>query len=258
LLKTIAKVLIQKDYRDFLRWYKNRFGSSSVIGAYINLLRNRGIGFVPTDIAGVSVFLRLGTADLDVFDQIFISKDYNLELGDPQFIVDAGAHIGLSSVYFASKWPKATIIAIEPEPSNFEILLMNTRIFPNINPLQAGLWSKKTNLRIQDSNAETWSFCVSESQTGEGIPAVGIKDIIADFRLPKIDVLKMDIEGSELEVLSCNNSWIDNVRNLIIELHDRFQPGCSKALEDAFSNYDYCKAISGENIVFTKISRLNT
>jgi len=68
----------------------------------------------------------------------------------------------------------------------------------------------------------------------------------------------MDIEGSEVEVLSRNNSWIDNVRTLIIELHDQFQPGCSEALEKAFSGYDYCKSKSGENIVFTKIGRLNT
>ena len=258
MIKAIAKRLIRKEQLDFLRWYKNRFGTLSVFGAYINILRNKGMGCVPIDKTGGLVFVRPGTADLYAFDQIFTSKDYNLDLGEPEYVVDAGAHIGLSAVYFACKWPEATIVAIEPESANYEILLMNTSSYPNIKPLQAGLWSKKTKLKIQDSNLGTWGFRVSESQSDEGIPAIGVKDIIEDFRLPKIDILKMDIEGSEVEVLSRNNSWIDNVQTLIIELHDRFQPGCSEALEKAFIDYDYCKSVSGENIVFTKIVRVNT
>ena len=84
-----------------------------------------------------------------------------------------------------------------------------------------------------------------------------MKDIIVDFNRAQIDVLKMDIEGAEVEVLSGDSSWVDDVRTLIIELHDRFRPGCSEALEKAFSGHDYCRSTSGENIVLTKLSRSN-
>lgn len=178
--------------------------------------------------------------------------------GDPKFIIDAGAHIGLSSVFFASKYPEATVVALEPEPSNFAILLKNTEDFPNIRPLQAGLWSKKTHLRIEDSHVPTWSFRVLESASGDGIPAVAIADILADFRAARIDVLKIDIEGSEFEVLNHSAPWIDHVQTLIIELHDRFRPGCTDALGRATSGHNFEKSISGESIVLSGLSRKAT
>lgn len=57
---------------------------------------------------------------------------------------------------------------------------MNTENYSNIRPVQAGLWSRKAYLRIQDSNVTTWSFRVLESPSGDGIPAIGIRDIMSD------------------------------------------------------------------------------
>ena len=101
----------------------------------------------------------------------------------------------------------------------------------------------------------TWSFRVLESASGEGIPAVGIADILSDFKATRIDVLKIDIEGSEFEVLKHSASWIDSVQTLIIELHDRFRPGCTEALETAISGHNFQKSISGESIVITDLIR---
>lgn len=254
MLKSVAKVVVNKDHWSFLSWYKHRFGFAKAIRAYIDL-QIRGIGKVPNPSSANMVFLRPGTSDQDVYDEIFISKEYDLDLGEPQFIIDAGAHIGLSSVFFAGRYPNATIIALEPEPSNFATLLLNVKNYPNIRPLQAGLWSKRTHLLIEDSNVPTWSFRVLESATGEGIPAVGIRDIMSDFKTSRIDVLKIDIEGSEFEVLSRSDSWIDDVQTMIIELHDRFRPGCTDALERAISNHNFQKSTSGESIVLTGLAR---
>ena len=46
-----------------------------------------------------------------------------------------------------------------------------------------------------------------------------------------IDILKLDIEGAELEVFETSESWIGKVGMLAVETHDRFRPGCSKAFE---------------------------
>lgn len=258
MLKAIAKRVVSKDHWQFLSWYRDRFGFLHAIRAYIDLISGDGICRVPDKMTGDFVFLRPGTSDQTVYDEVFILKSYDINLGDPLFIVDAGAHIGLSSVYFARKYPKAIIVAIEPEPHNFDILLMNTRDYDNVRPIQAGLWSRKTHLRIEDSDVPTWSFRVSECTSDEGIPAIGIRDIMSEFNTTQIDILKMDIEGSELEVLSHYNSWIDNVKTIIIELHDRFQPGCTDALEKAISGFNYSKSTSGENIVIANLSRIPT
>lgn len=190
-LKTIIKRAVKKEHWDFVSWHNHRFGLFRTIRAYIALSR-RGIGEAPNPLTGGAVFLRPGTTDQDVYDEIFISKEYDIDLGEPRFIVDAGAHIGLSSVFFACKYPKATIIALEPEPLNFDLLIKNTKPYANIQPLQAGLWSRKTHLSIEDSNVPTWSFRVLESLSGEGIPAIGVRDIMTDFEADHIDVLKIE------------------------------------------------------------------
>ncbi len=254
----IVRNTIGEDHWSFLSWYRDRFGLLPAVLGYMNLLRYKGLGIAPNPLTGGSVFLRPGTSDQSVYDEIFLSKEYDIDLGSPDFIVDAGAHIGLASVFFAGKYPKATVIALEPEPSNFDILLKNAKSYANIFPMQAGLWSRKAYLRIDNPKAATWSFRVSEDLSGNGIPAVGILDLKSEFNIAQIDILKVDIEGSELEVLKDSNSWFDSVKTLIIELHDRFQPGCSDALAKALSGYSYEKLKSGESIVITNLRRMAT
>ena len=255
MLKSFVRKMVGNDHWEYLSWNRSQFGLLAAIRNYVGLLANGGVGRAPNQWTKGSVFLRPGTTDQDVYDEIFIEKEYDIELGDPRFIVDAGAHIGLSSVFFASRYPNATVIAIEPEPSNFAVLLMNAKAHTNIKPVQAGLWSKKTHLKIENSNVATWSFRVMESPSGDGIPAVGIRDIMSEFNISRIDVLKIDIEGSELEVLKHSQAWIDDVRTIIIELHDRFQPGCTEALAIAIGGHTYRNSTTGESVVISDLSR---
>lgn len=257
MLKSVLKAAVREDYWLFMSWYRERFGLFPAILSYITL-RKSGIGSALNPLTGSPIYLRPGTADQDVYDEIFLAREYDIDLGDPLFIVDAGAHVGLSSVFLASKYPKATVIAIEPEQSNFAVLLRNVENYRNIKPVRAGLWSRKANLRIQNPNVATWSFRVTEDSSGNGIPALAIQDVMADFNIKHIDVLKMDIEGSELEVLNHSQPWIDAVSVLIIELHDRFQPGCIEALQRAFSGHSYDKSRSGESVVITNIKKITT
>ncbi len=258
MLKTLAKKMVSSEQWFFLSWYRRRFGFFSAISRFAHrLLYREEMLRVPKTGTEGCVSIRPGTADQHVYDEVFILKEYDINLGNPMFIVDAGAHIGLSSTFFADKYPSAIIAAIEPESSNFEMLLKNTASYPNIKPIKGGLWSRKAHLCIQESSVETWSFRVLEDPLGQGIPAFGIRDLLTDFGVKQIDVLKMDIEGAELEVLNHYNSWIDVVRILIIELHDRFQPGCTQALDKALSGYSYDRSRSGESIVITNLQRLS-
>lgn len=256
MLKSIMKKMIREDYWLFLSWNRERFGTVSAVIAYIKLLANGGVGSAPNTLTGGSVYLRPGTTDQNVYDQVFLGNEYAAEFSEPHFIVDAGAHIGLASVYFASKYPAATIVALEPESSNFSVLLKNARAYPNIKPINAGLWSKKASLGIEDSKVETWSFRVYENESGKGIPAVGVRDVMDEFGVDKIDVLKIDIEGSELEVLNHSQPWMDDVQTLIIELHDKFRPGCSDALAKALSEYEYDRSSLGENVIVRNLRKM--
>src|SRR5260370_35941728 len=80
----------------------------------------------------VEVWLRLGTTDIAVFNSIFRREEYGLRIPAlPKVIVDAGAYTGLSTVYFALKYPDACIIALEPSPYNFDLLELNTAKLKN-------------------------------------------------------------------------------------------------------------------------------
>lgn len=239
-----------------MSWYRERFGLFPAILAYARLNSNKGIGFVPLVTQRGRLFLRPGTADQQVYNQIFVKKECDIDINEPRFIVDAGAHIGFSSLFFAKRFPRAIIIAIEPEPSNFDLLCKNVRDHQQIKPLNIALWNRKTHLRIHDPGAGTWGFRVREDASDNDIPAVRLQDIISEYNIERIDILKIDIEGAEIEVLEGYQSWIKLVKALIIELHDRFRPGCTEALEKALVGFDYNKSKSGENIIITNLQKI--
>ncbi len=56
--------------------------------------------------------LRSGSSDINAFRQVFLYREYNFETKEPQFIIDGGSNIGLAAIYFANKFPKATIVSI--------------------------------------------------------------------------------------------------------------------------------------------------
>jgi len=230
---------------NYLSWMKDRFGATRALASYP---RSLFASFVPVP-TGSSVFLRPGTADHFVYDEVFRGQEYALDIPQaPKLIVDAGAHIGLASVFFSMRWPRAKVIAIEPNSENFRMLQRNAAAFPNIIPIQSGVWSKDTKLRIENPDAATWSFRVVES--ADGFPAITIDSIIR--RYGPIDLLKLDIEGSEKTVLEHSASWIRDIPTLVIELHDRHVPGCTDALEDAIRDIPFHRSISGESVVLTR------
>ena len=68
-----------------------------------------------------------------------------------------------------------------------------------------------------------------------GVQAYSVKDLLWTYQFPRVDFLKIDIEGSEVEVLGTARDWIGSVSTMMVELHDRFRPGCQAALEAAIA-----------------------
>jgi FkbM family methyltransferase len=198
--------------------------------------------------SGKTVLLRIGTTDVDAFEQVFINREYQFNLeGDPSVIIDAGANVGMSSVFFSLSYPKARIIAIEPDPTNFEILKENAKRFSNIKPINVALWSHKSVVSLSSSNGGHWGVrVVGESSSAEkNTNAQSLSSILEENNILKVDILKVDIEGSELELFEDPSAWIDRVNFICAELHDRFRPGCSRVFETATLNFSK-KWVQGE------------
>ncbi len=189
------------------------------------------------------IHLRKNTSDIPAFEQVFITKEYDFEPGcDPSIIIDAGANIGLASVYFANRYPGARILAIEPEPDNFQMLKKNTGLYKNVTPINAALWFEDTELNIFDKGKGSWAFTVGEDKLG-GIGktmAISISHLMKAYDLPYIDILKIDIEGAEKELFTKNyQDWLPKVRVLVIELHDHYKQGTSRQFFETISKYQF-------------------
>ena len=103
--------------------------------------------------------VRLGTSDINVFVHVFRWGEYAWEFAEsPRVIVDAGAYTGLSTAFFAIRYPAAKIIAIEPDQANFELLLRNTSAFANVQAVRAALWVESGSVALADPGHGPWGL----------------------------------------------------------------------------------------------------
>lgn len=119
---------------------------------------------------------------------------------------------------------------------------------------KAGLWNKETFLEIIDQSSSSVGFQVQECYEREKndlVKTVTMSGILKETGKNYIDILKIDIEGSEYEVFdkTCLE-WIDKVKVLIIELHDRIKPGCSDRVFEVMKEHGFTYEKKGENFVF--------
>ena len=187
------------------------------------------------------VRLRIRTSDVFVYKTILADGEYDMPLAHaPRTIVDAGANIGLTSIYYANKFPEARIIAIEPEPSNFDQLLKNVAPYPQVTAIQAALWNRDCQLNLGSPKLESPGFDKFRFQVREKgtipVPGMTMRTLMKKVCLDSIDLLKMDIEGAEIEAFE-NCDWINTVQAIAIELHDPIRPGCTDVLNQVTKGF---------------------
>jgi FkbM family methyltransferase len=205
------------------------------------------------------VTLRMRTTDTSIYEDIVLRGHYALPLPFvPETIVDLGANIGMASVYYANQFPKARIIAVEAEASNFGILQRNVTNYPTILPIHAAIWNKDGQIglgtpRGTDGAIDKIVFAVREHE-GTPVRAIAMQTLMNEAQISSIDILKVDIEGAEKEVFETAPDWIQNVRCLAIELHDRFKPGCRQAVSAVTG--DFLESQRGETTFFVHKSCL--
>jgi len=228
------------------------------LGIYCRINSNRTEGISLNNI-NHPFDLRSKTSDIRTFYEIFFWREYDIQIDfDPKIIIDAGANIGLSAIFFANKYPNAKIISIEPEVSNYMLLKKNTRNYSKIITLNNALSNiGNQDLNVIDNGLGNWGFITESVGELENInvkniiKTVSIDDIMKQNNLDYIDIVKIDIEGYEKELFETNTeNWLPKTRCIIIELHDRMKPGCSNCFFKAISQYDFSFNFQGENLIF--------
>ena len=199
------------------------------------------------------------SSDLNVFDQVFNDAEYKPVVTTFQKyfpnhqtinIIDAGSNIGLTSLYFSRFFSNAKFICIEPDDSNFEAMRYNleTNKLQNVIKIKGGLWSSATFLKmVRDfGDKKDWAIRVEETTEKTGLEAFSMQQLILENQLETIDILKIDIEGSEKEVLTgfkADVSFLSITKCVAIEIHDEFncREAIYKVLED--NNFTYFNSV---------------
>lgn len=229
-----------------------------------------------------SFHYRAGTSDEPVIQQILVQRDYDISrlsraaditafhqhivaLGRAPLIIDGGANIGASALYFADCWPGAHVIAIEPDAANFELLRDNTNGLANVICVPAALAARSGEMLLVDPGIGHWGFRAlpanqvnADTVPRQRVAALGMDDMLRqlpDRYAPFI--CKLDIEGGERDLFAEAVDWIDRFPLLVIELHDWFFPrqAASHNFLRAMSVRDRDFVYFGENI-FSIANRL--
>ncbi|WP_309609237.1 FkbM family methyltransferase [Flavobacterium sp.] len=250
LFKTIFKIKTSQNEKNFYSFYcsliiPNAFLIKELDNAFIIQIKNN---------TNSKIKLRkIPSSDILVFSQVFIWDEYLpvVKLYNKNFknsidyklnIIDAGSNIGLTSIYFLEHFNYANVISIEPENENFMMLEhnLNNNNFNISKPIEGGVWNSNKKLKIVNDfrDKSDWAFRVIETEETVGIiQAYTINQLIIDNNFDIIDILKIDIEGSEKEVFTSQNANLEflKITKLIaIEIHDEFncREHINKILED--------------------------
>lgn len=158
---------------------------------------------------------------LAIYDEVFNKKIYKFHTNnDMPYIIDCGANIGLSILYFAKEFPKATILAFEPDEKSFNIIEHNIigQGSSNITIIKKGLWKEDAVLEFNVEGADGGRLnYVSniESSRKTEVPVT----TLSTYLDRDVDFLKIDIEGAEYEVLKECRDKLHHVKNLFVEYH---------------------------------------
>ena len=255
------------------------FGFWTAVKVFV--YRRRGHGFGGGDLkegeapivvrAGVfgPVSIRFGDSDWYVVRQVLRDREYDfpgarcrevvekgyeaiLKKGKTPVIVDAGANIGISAVWFHSVFPQAMIVALEPDKANASVARANTSQIGNVRVVEAAIGSQSGFVSLSNSSDSDQSWAVTTERAVTGIPVMTIPDATDLVPNGEIFLVKVDIEGFEEDLFSANLDWIDQSVAIFVEPHDWLFPGrrTSRPLQKAFGSRDFDVYLSGENLLF--------
>lgn len=154
------------------------------------------------------------------YHEIFTENIYKFKASSATpFILDCGSNYGTSIVYFKHLYPNAKIIGFEPDPQIHRILSTNiaNRGLTEVEVLNYGLWKEETTLTFASEGADGGRI---SSQEGDSDSIhIKTKVLSAFLKNEKVDLLKIDIEGAEVDVLIEAKPYLQNVDHIFIEFH---------------------------------------
>ncbi len=197
------------------KWREHR--ARPVLGAYHT--RGRAIPY----------FIRHGTRDVGIFSEVFIAGEYEppaavaehlARLGRPPRILDLGANVGLFSAFCRERWPGAHVVSVEPDPENLALLRRTAAGTPEIEVVAACAAAHDGSVRfVAGQFAESHVADAGSAEATIEVACVDALRLAADA-----DLVKIDVEGSEWELLADPRLASIGAHALVVEWHAQLCP----------------------------------
>lgn len=211
---------------DFLRcvlWtYAGRLPAAVVPSQWI-------IGFFyPPPIGAVRLCLRSNDgADAFTHSEVFAHRYYQLPLRSaPATILDLGANIGLSAVYFARLFPNSRLACVEPVADNLRLLVRNLKLNGIKAEVIAAAVDAKDGVVVMERGARDYGHKVAEPASSPAslfeVTGISVPSIMRRMGWSRIGLVKMDIEGHEKALFAHACEWLHDVDTLCMEYHHHF------------------------------------
>ena len=200
--------------------------------------------------------IRGRSTDWVTFRQCFINQHYAASTlpKTAKVIIDLGANVGFSAVFFRNLYPDALIVCVEPERHNYEILRKNTKSDQQCLLMHGAISTTDGYMRVSNPHAVQNSYRYEQTtETDERrIAAIKMSSLLQRVQITGIDILKVDIEGYEWELFSGDIGWLDVVKLVLCETHEDLRPGVTSVLRDAGERYGFKVERSGEGLMMSK------
>jgi FkbM family methyltransferase len=210
---------------DFAR--QLRFGSA--VNYIIRRIVNRESRVVVHTRIGPKFELRFnfsGNNDYGVAYEVFVHDYYSdrgrLRRDDVELVVDLGANVGYSTLYFLHHFHQCRVIAFEPHPGHAAQVIRNLQLDGSLNRVEIHKKAAGASQRVMRLTDETTSSTLTERIGADTLP-VEVVDVFPMLSGRRIDILKMDVEGGEYEILADDRFATLNVGAVVMEWHSRGQ-----------------------------------
>lgn len=172
-------------------------------------------------------------AAFKVLHEMFVLREYDVELDPaPRRIVDLGANVGASVLFFRRRWPEAEIVAVEASPRLADVLEGNVRGL-RVEVHRAAVSAGDGTVTFYE-HEQSWAGSVAG---GDGV-AVTVPALPLDALLDRpADLVKVDIEGGEFDVLPAATR-LDRVRAVVGEVHAPPDAAETQRLFEALDGFD--------------------
>lgn len=194
------------------------------------------------------VELEMRIQDIVIFLEVFEERVYDQGLTEniSDWIIDLGANIGLSALYFHHQLGKQSqILCVEPSRQNLPLLKTNTKRISNIIIERSAVDSKEGTVHFNDSKFGHTSKIDDQSNSTYTVETMTMNTLLTQYNISSVGLLKIDIEGKEIDILTTQNSWLEKVKNLVIEIHDE---AFKSELDRIMLSYNFKKHIIKNDI----------